>query len=413
MNMDDRLPAHRSGPPVAIDAMGGDKGLAVQVEGAVAAYKEYGVRSILVGPERDIQPLLDSLGAKHFPVSFKHAPEVIGMDESPARAVRRKPDSSLCVAYELVQQGVASSIISAGNSGAMMAAGQIICGLLPGIDRPAITTLIPKVGDGRPNVILDIGANVDCHARNLVQFGIMGSIYHSALFNSLRPKIALLSNGTESSKGTDIIRAAAFILSQMDTFNYVGFVEGRDVATGFSDVIVCDGFVGNVLLKAMEGCVRLIFEQLLHESQKGFFRRVGFGLSRGMYRDVFAERFDYTSYGGAPLLGLAKLALVLHGSSDSRAVKNAVRAADAFDRSGMIDQLAAALTQFDDSMPRIEDDFLMNMFSKDKPLAPKAKRAARSKREDDTAPGADIRTVGQEPNAGARFDDVRDQEEEV
>lgn len=344
--------------------MGGDHGFEVQVEGAVQACQEFGARSILVGPEGELRAKIDALGAANLPLQVWHAPDVITMDDTPAKAVRRKPNSSLCVAYNLVNDGHASSILSAGNSGAMMAAGSMICGLLPGIERPAIATLIPAVGDGKPNVILDTGANVGCHAHNLVQFAVMGSIYYSSLLDEKRPRVALLSNGTEPSKGTDVIRAASMLLSQMEIVNYVGYVEGRDVASSTADVIVCDGFVGNVLLKSLEGCVALCWKQIVHETRKGFFRRIGLFLSKEVYRAVFKEQFDYTAHGGAPLLGLRKLAVVLHGSSGSRAVKNAIRVASAFTRVRMTEKITAAITQLEEQMPEFGSDVLSGVIGK-------------------------------------------------
>ncbi len=364
MTTNGMLPAHRTGLPCAIDAMGGDYGFEVMVEGAVQAYREYGCTSVLVGPKEDLEAKLDSFGAKHFPITVENATEVIEMGDSPARAVRRKADSSLCVAYKLVQFGTASSIISAGNSGAMMAAGRLICGLLPGIERPAIAALIPQAGSSGANVVLDSGANVDCHAHNLVQFAIMGSIYYTSLFEKESPRVGILSNGTEASKGNDITRGASATLSSMD-LNYIGYVEGRDVPTAKAEVIVCDGFVGNVLLKSMEGCVKLVLDQLVHEGKKGFLRKIGLGLSKGMYKEVFQERFDYSAYGGAPLLGLTKLALVLHGSSDVRAVKNAVRAADSFARNKMTEKIATALTHLDErTVDGLNGDILGGVFPK-------------------------------------------------
>lgn len=347
--------------PVAVDAMGGDHGLAVQVEGALQAWREYGIKSLLVGPENDLRARLSALGGIDSPLEIIDAPEVVTMDESPVRAVRKKPNSSLCVAYEQVQQGRASSIISAGHSGAMMAAGRLLCGLLPGIERPAIATLIPVAGDGQPNVVLDSGANIDSHAQNLVQFAIMGSIYHTSLFGKKDPRVALLSNGTEPSKGTDIIRTASAIMSGLSVINYIGYVEARDVPKQVADVIVCDGFVGNVLLKAMEGCVRLIYDQLRHEARRSVFNWFGMALSRRLYKQVFLEKFDYTAYGGAPLLGLNQLALVLHGSSDARAVKNAIRVADNFARLEMIERIRKTLSQLEDSMPLLDEGDLVSV----------------------------------------------------
>ena len=365
MAVDSSLPTYRSTLPIAVDTMGGDLGFEVQVEGAVQAYHEFGARSILVGPEDVLRARLEAIGARHLPISVRHASEVITMDDSPAHAVRRKPDASLCVAYRLVQDGEAAAILSAGNSGAMMVAGRLICGLLPGIERPAIAALIPVAGEGNPNVILDSGANVDCHAQNLVQFAVMGAIYHMSLFNRERPRIALLSNGTEASKGTDIIRAASMILSRMESLNYVGYVEGRDVTTDKADVIVCDGFVGNAILKAMEGTVRLIFNQLHFESNRGLMRMIGLKLSSGAFKDIFLHKFDYQAHGGAPLLGLTQLAIVMHGSSDSRAVKSAIRLADSFVTQKMTDKITAALAQLEEAMPDIDGDVL-SMFTSEK-----------------------------------------------
>lgn len=348
MDLTGVFPSSSVSTPVAVDAMGGDYGTTVIVEGAVRAVKEYGVQSILVGSQDEIEAMLQGLGAGELRIAVVHASESISMDESPTRAVRRKPNSSLCIAYDLVHSGRASSVVSAGNSGAMMAAGRIICGLLPGIERPAIATIMPVAGDGPPNVIVDSGANVDCHARNLVQFAIMGSVYCTYLLKIDRPKVALLANGAEASKGTDIIRAAAILLSQLDSIHYIGYVEGRDIGTNVANVIVCDGFVGNVVLKAMEGCVRLVYNELKLELGKGFFGKIAMTLSRGAFRQVFSQKFDYTAYGGAPLLGLRKLALVLHGASDVRAVKNAIRIADSFAREGMNEKITHELTQLEE-----------------------------------------------------------------
>ncbi len=334
---------------IAVDAMGGDFGVNVQVEGAIRAFKENGISSILVGAEQLLKDSINSFGAAELKLQIVDAPEIIEMDESPSKAVRKKPNSSLCVAYELVQSNKAIAILSAGNSGAMMAAGRIICGLMPGIERPAIAALIPAPGEELPNCVLDSGANVDCHAHNLVQFAVMGSIYYSSLFPIDRPKVALMSNGSEPTKGTDTIRDAATILRSLPSLNYVGYVEGRDIANGAAHVIVCDGFVGNVILKSMEGCVRLIAKQLQLESQKSLLGKFSLFLSRRIFQNVFKEKFDYSAYGGAPLLGLRKLALVLHGASDARAVTNALRAAKSFHDSSMTDKIAHELSHLEDS----------------------------------------------------------------
>jgi glycerol-3-phosphate acyltransferase PlsX len=362
--------------PIAVDTMGGDKGLSVQVEGAIQATKEFGSRVVLVGPEAELRRSLDSFTGNPRYLEIVHASEVITMQDSPTKAVRKKPDSSLCVAYNLVENGKASAILSSGNSGAMMAAGRIICGLLPGIERAAIATLIPVAGDGLPNVVLDSGANVECHAHHLVQFAVMGSVYYECLFADqskknnggkvTKPKIALLSNGEEPSKGTDIIRAAYAVLSEMNQVNFVGFIEGRDVPANVANVIVCDGMVGNVLLKGMEGCVKLFFEQLMHEGKKSMMGKIALRLSKGTYKRVFREKFDYTNYGGAPLLGLRKLAVVLHGSSDSRAVRNAINIADTFNKLDMTDRIANELGQLDELELFHEDTVFLGNIAKSK-----------------------------------------------
>jgi len=351
--------------PVAIDTMGGDRGPSVVVEGAVKAFKELGVRSVLVGPEDELSPLLAPHDVRSG-VSIQHAEEVIGMGESPTRAVRKKPNSSLVKSFRLVEVGEASAVLSTGNSGAMMAAGVLVSGMLTGIERPAIATLLPVAGDDAPNVILDAGANVDCHAQHFVQFAIMGSAYCASLFNIEKPRVALLSNGSEPSKGTDVTRSSSNELQRLPGINYVGYVEGRDVGTKKADVIVCDGFVGNIVLKTMEGCVRLVSDQILHEAKKGVVRRLGVVLLRGLLKDTFRERFDYTAYGGAPLLGLRHLALVLHGSSDSRAVYNAVRVAKTFAERGMIAQIAQGLSQLEsDSSDNVDGLFVGTGFEQD------------------------------------------------
>ena len=359
---------------VAVDVMGGDNGPEVRVEGAVQAFHEFNIESTLVGPESSIKDLLKSFGAEKLPLSIIHAPDAIEMHESPTKAVRRKPESSICLGYHALNDGTADSFISAGNSGAFMAAGRIISGLLTGIERPAIATLIPVAGEGTPNVILDSGANVDCHAHNLVQFAVMGSVYCTCLFGHEKPKVGLLSNGSERTKGTDILKTAAASLESFSSVNYVGYVEGRDIPTDAADVIVCDGFVGNVVLKAMEGSVQLIFNQLLHESKKNLLRKLALLLSKGSYRDVFKEKFDYSAHGGSPLLGLRKLALVLHGSSDVRAVKNAIRVAGDFSKKRMTDEIAAELALLEERMLDLDGSIFPNVVAEGKkPPSKKAK----------------------------------------
>ena len=344
--------------PVAIDAAGGDLSYGPQIEGVVDAYKKgicRGPSVVLVGNSEKIKSKLKSLKAENLPILIEHASQEISMKDSPIRSVRKKPNSSLCVAYELVKNGKASSVVSAGNSGAMMAAGKFIWGLMPGIERPAIAALLPKSGKEEvlPNLILDAGANVDCHAHHLVQFAIMGSIYYETLFENklpdkFKPKIGLLSNGEEASKGNDITRSTALLLSEIESLNYIGYVEGRDIVTAAVDVIICDGFVGNVVLKTMEGIASVMGKQLKIEGNKGVVRKLGMLLAKGVFRDVFKNKFDYTTYGGCPLLGLNNLALVLHGSSDYRSFMNAIKVEQVFTNLSMMSKIAEAIGQFEE-----------------------------------------------------------------
>ena len=330
--------------PIAVDTAGSDKGVDALVEGALKAYVDLGVKSILVGKREDVEASLDSLGGHKSDFIIAHAPDVIEMTDSPARAVRRKPDSSLCVAFRLVKDGQASAVISAGHSGAMMAAGLLLAGQIRGIERAAIGTLIPAVSDYHPAVLLDSGANVDCTSNQLVQFAIMGASYSSALFGIERPRVALLSNGSESSKGTDTIRLAATTL-RSSSLNYVGYVEGRDASQGMADVIVCDGFTGNVLLKGMEGVVQVVSKLLRQEAEKSLIDKIRLAIARPVMKRILQGKLDYSEYGGAPLLGLRELGMVLHGSSNSRAVYNALRVTRDFVEMGLIEKITTALAE--------------------------------------------------------------------
>jgi glycerol-3-phosphate acyltransferase PlsX len=328
--------------------MGGDHGPRVVVEGAVAAARDFGVSAVLVGDEAQLIELLrahDPEGA--LPISVHHASQVVGMDEAPGLAIRGKQDSSVRVAFELVSQGRASAVVSPGNTGAIMAAGVFVSGTLPGIARPAIASLIPKGVAGSPTVLLDAGANTGCHAFQLVQFAIMGQYYAEAALGCTSPRIALLSNGTELAKGNDIIRSAAMMLSELEGVNFIGYVEGRDIARDVVDVVVCDGFVGNIVLKAMEGCVGLVTDSMKAVAQTSLRGKIGLWLARPVLRTVFKEKLDPSAYGGAPLLGLGQIAIKCHGSSSSRAIMNGIRVAQRFVDQGVLARLHAALQQLD------------------------------------------------------------------
>lgn len=329
---------------VAVDVMGGDLGPEVVIAGAVRAWRELGERIVLVGDQGVVRRALRSLGvADGDSIRIEHASETIRMDDLPATSIRSKPQSSMRIAYELVRKGEASALVSTGNTGAMVALGVLMSGTIGGIARPAIASLIPRAGDSGATVLVDSGANVDCHAQQLVQFALMGSCYASAALKLRQPRVALLANGSEATKGNDVIRAAAHELFGVRELNYVGFVEGGDIPRDVADVVVCDGLIGNVLLKAMEGSVRMAFEKLAEVMRDSLRGRAAALFGRPLLRKLFAEKLDPSAYGGAPLLGLNHLAVVCHGSANSRAVHNAVRAAGQFVRGGLVDRMREAL----------------------------------------------------------------------
>lgn len=331
--------------PVAVDVMGGDHGSIVITEGAIQAVKELGIAVCLIGKQEEITPVLEKHGVLNHPkISVLHAEEVITMDDTPSRAIRQKQNASIRKAFELARDGKASAVVSPGNTGAMMAAGLFISGVIEGIARPAIATLIPKVGDFTPTVLLDSGANIQCNAEQIVQFAIMGQFYAKAILNLDSPRIALLSNGTEPSKGNDLIRAAAYILSKQKDLNYVGYVEGKHFPDDCADVVVCDGFTGNVVLKTMEGSVELVVDSIKHYISKSWRGKLGMLLAKPVFKKLFHEKLDPQAYGGAPLLGLKSVGIVCHGSSKQKAIFNAVRVAKKLSDSNLIEKMQKALT---------------------------------------------------------------------
>lgn len=308
---------------IAIDAMGGDSAPASEVAGAVAAARSWGCGAILVGDTEKIQLELAKHQTHGLTLEIHHASEVVGMHDSASDAVRKKKDSSIRVAFELVKQGKAAAVVSTGNSGATMAAGMAVMRRVKGIDRPAIGTLVPTLAG--QTMVLDMGANVECKPINLFQFAFMGSIYVEQVLGKSRPRVGLLSNGSEEKKGNDLTRETNQLLKETD-LNYVGYVEGGDVYNGSVDVVVCDGFVGNVLLKVSEGLAVAIGTMLKREIEGRFWSRVGYLLSRSAFV-AFKKKINPAEYGGAPLLGLAGTGIICHGSSDPVAISIAIRQA--------------------------------------------------------------------------------------
>ena len=306
---------------IAVDAMGGDKAPGAVVEGAVRAAAELAVEIVLVGQREVVEQEL-ARHSSHSAIEVVSASQVVAMSESPA-ATLKKRDSSMMVAFDLVQQDKAQAVVSAGNSGAVMATGMFVLGNLSGVERPAILCVIPTLSKG--TVIIDAGANVDCKPRHLLQFGLMGSIYAERVLGILRPRVGVLSNGEEESKGNELTRSASELL-RAAPLNYIGYIEGRDIASGSVDVVVCDGFTGNVVLKTMEGTASFVIGVLKQAFGSGLLSKLGYLMSRKSLGEGYA-RLDYAEYGGAPLMGLGGIAIIAHGGSSSKAIKNAIRVA--------------------------------------------------------------------------------------
>ncbi len=312
---------------IAVDAMGSDSAPVVEVDGAVQAAAQYGVSIVLVGQEDRIRELLAKHDVSGLSIEVVHASEVITMEDSAATAVRRKRDSSIRVAANLMRDGGVSGIVSAGNTGAVMATSKLVVGTLPVVDRPALSAVLPTQ-KGKPAILLDVGANVDCKPHHLEQFAIMGDIYSRAIFGIRRPRVGLLSIGEEDSKGNELTKEAFKSLKRA-AINFVGNVEGRDIFKGEVDVFVCDGFTGNVVLKLSEGLIETFTSMLGQELKKTVSAKLGYILSQHAFRD-FKKRLDYSEYGGAPLLGINGITIVCHGRSNANAIKNAIRVANEF-----------------------------------------------------------------------------------
>jgi len=310
---------------IAVDAMGGDHFPKPEVDGSIRAAKTLGVKIILVGDEGVVRRELNQHdGWRELPIEIVHASEHITMGDSAAKAARSKRDSSMHVALRLVAANEANGFVSAGNTGACMAISKMLLGKIPGVDRPALSGVFPTM-QGKPAVLVDVGANVDCSAEMLAQFAVMGEIYSRLVLKTERPRVGLLSIGEEEHKGNDLTKSVTPMLKALP-INFIGNVEGRDIFSGNADVIVCDGFVGNVALKVSEGLVETIGRMLRESLEATLTRQLGALLSRAAYRD-FKKRVDYSEIGGAPLLGVKGATVICHGRSNANAIKNAIRGA--------------------------------------------------------------------------------------
>jgi glycerol-3-phosphate acyltransferase PlsX len=303
---------------IALDAMGSDHGPAPIIEGALQAAQECDVEVLLVGDEAILTAECRRLGCTDSRLSIRHASQVVEMHESPAAVARKKRDSSIWVATELVKSGEASAVVSPGNTGASMVASFFVLGLTKGVERPAIATSLPTLTG-------TAGANVDCSAQHLAQFAIMGNEYGKYLFGKPNPRVGLLSIGEEDSKGNEVTKEA-FKLLKASPLNFIGNVEGRDVYSGATDVVVCDGFIGNVALKISEGVADTIKKLLIKEISGSFFGRLAYPLIAKPLLNL-KKKIDYAEFGGAPLLGVNGITMICHGRSSAKAIKNAIRRA--------------------------------------------------------------------------------------
>ena len=279
--------------------------------------------ALIVGREEEIERELRRHGARDASLSVVHASEAVAMDEAPAQALRRKKDSSLRVAANLVQEGKADALVSAGNSGAVMATAMFVLGTMAGVDRPALAAVVPNRKGA--TVWLDVGANVDSKPQHIHQWAIMAHIYAKNILGIASPRVGLLSNGEEAGKGNDVVKET-FKLLQESRINFIGNVEGHDIFNGTTDVIVCDGFTGNVSLKAVESATETLFHFLKQEFARSWRTRLGYLLSRPAFKG-FRKRVDYAEFGGVPLLGVKGATIISHGRSSPRAIRNAIRVA--------------------------------------------------------------------------------------
>jgi len=331
---------------IAIDAFGGDHAPKEIVLGAIEAAKEMkDVHLTLVGDEERIRQELAAAGdVKLNNLAVRHASEVIGADEEPVRAVRRKKDASMVVAASMVREGEAEALVSAGNTGALMAAGLLVVGRMRGIERPALAPMIPTM-DGVGTLALDLGANMDATAAQLTQYAVMGSVYRSKVHGIREPRVGLLNVGTEPGKGNEVAKEA-YPMLEAAPIRFVGNVEARDILNGVCDVLVCDGFAGNVMLKSLEGTALALMGELKKEFTKNLVRKLAAAILLPGLRGL-KNKLDYKEVGAAPMLGLSGVVMKSHGSSDARAIKNAVRQTVLALESDVVGTIAAELRKGD------------------------------------------------------------------
>ncbi|HWE27843.1 MAG TPA: phosphate acyltransferase PlsX, partial [Polyangia bacterium] len=325
--------------------MGGDHAPAPEVEGAVAAVRERIARVVLVGDEGRVRGELERHGAAGLDgLTVRHASEVIRMEDHPAVAAKGKKDSSMRVAFDLAKERAVDAVVSAGNSGAMLACGLFVMRRLPGVERPGIVTTFPTVNG--VCALIDMGANVECRPETLAQFAVLGAVYARLLHGKARPKVGLLSNGEEQIKGTELTRGAYKLLSaDVDKdFEFVGYVEGRDIFSGDVDVVVTDGFTGNVVLKTSEGAAAAINAIMRREILSTTMGKLGALFLRGTFQRL-KRTLDVDEHGGAPLVGVDGIAVLTHGAASARAIKNGIRVAASFGEAGLPEAAGKAIAK--------------------------------------------------------------------
>ncbi|MGB9856954.1 MAG: phosphate acyltransferase PlsX [Dictyoglomaceae bacterium] len=311
--------------PIALDAMGGDFAPYETIKGAVECAKEFKIKTILVGKEDLLEKELKKYDYPKEYIEIYPASQVIEMKEHPAFAVREKTDSSIVVSMKLLKDKKVSAVVSAGNTGAVMSSALLTLGRIPGIKRPAIATLIPTLLN-KPSLLLDVGANVDCKKEYLEQFAIMGKVYMEEIFKIQNPRIGLLNIGEEEGKGNQLAQEVYELLKNNSSLNFVGNIEGKDLFQSLADVIVCDGFVGNVCIKTAEGVADILFTLLSQELKSSLWSKILAGILMPKFRNI-KKKLDYSEYGGAPLLGVNGVVIISHGRSKAKAIKNALKVA--------------------------------------------------------------------------------------
>ncbi len=331
---------------IALDAMGGDNAPLNNIKGAILFLKSCNRQDVgiyLVGPQDILEKELEKLGATDLPIEIVHAEDVVSMDEPPSNVIRRKKNSSMYVAAKLVREGKAQAFVSAGNTGAAMAVSKFIVGAAPGIERPGIAVAFPTKA-GKPTILIDVGANVDCRPRHLVYFAVMGHTYAKEILKFTdNPKVGILSIGEEEGKGNELVKDT-YPLLKMTKLNFVGNAEGRDIFTGEFDVIVCDGFVGNVVLKTSESLGMVILDMIKEEVKKSFLTMLGAMLMMPALKR-FKKKADYAEYGGAPLLGTKGACIITHGRADAKAIKNSLKVALDFVETNFNEKLQKNINQ--------------------------------------------------------------------